>query len=119
MFAAFTPEAHWVNIVGMHWRGRDEVARAHRAFFDIMFRGVKQRLVETESVTPLPGGGAVVVARLAVEAFRQPNGVVKPPSEDRLTLVLVPRGDGLAIAHGANIGVVADAQAHDPARRTN
>lgn len=117
MFAAFTPDAHWINIVGMHWRGRDEVARAHRAFFDIMFRGVKQRLVETESVTPLPGGGAVVVARLAVDAFRQPNGVLKPPSEDRLTLVLVPRGDRLAIAHGANVGVVAEAQAHDPAAR--
>jgi uncharacterized protein (TIGR02246 family) len=117
MFAAFTPDAHWVNIVGMHWRGRDEVARAHRAFFDIMFHGVKQRLVETESVTPLPGGGAIVVARLAVDAFRQPNGVLKPPSEDRLTLVLVPRGDGLAVAHGANVGIIAEAQAHDPARR--
>jgi uncharacterized protein (TIGR02246 family) len=119
MFAAFTPDAHWVNIVGMHWRGRDEVARAHRAFFNIMFRGVKQRLIETESVTPLPGGGAVVVARLGVDAFRQPNGVVKPPSEDRLTLVLVPRGDGLAIAHGANVSIAAEAQAHDPARRTS
>lgn len=117
MFAAFTPEAQWINIVGMHWRGRDEVARAHRAFFDIMFHGVKQQLVETESVTPLPGGGAIVVARLAVDAFRQPNGVVKPPSEDRLTLILVPRGEGLAIAHGANVGIVAEAQAHDPARR--
>ena len=117
MFAAFTPDAHWINIVGMHWRGRDEVARAHQAFFDIMFRGVKQRLIETESVMPLPGGGAVVVARLAVDAFRQPNGVVKPPSEDRLTLVLVPAGNELAIAHGANVGIVADAQAHDPARR--
>lgn len=118
MFAAFTADAHWVNIVGMHWRGRDEVEAAHLAFFEIMFRGVRQRLVEIESVIPLPGGGAVAVARLAVDAFRQPNGVVKPASEDRLTLVLVPRGSGLAIKHGANVAIVAEAQQHDPATRT-
>lgn len=114
MFALFTPDAHWVNIVGMHWQGRDAVEKAHRAYFEIMFRGVKQRLLATESLTPLPGGGAVVVARLAVDAFRQPNGVVKPPSEDRLTLVMVPRGDELAIVHGANVAIVAEAQQHDP-----
>jgi uncharacterized protein (TIGR02246 family) len=114
MFALFTPDAHWVNIVGMHWQGRDAVEKAHRAYFEIMFRGVKQRLLATESLTPLPGGGAVVVARLAVDAFRQPNGVLKPPSEDRLTLVMVPRGEDLAIVHGANVAVVAEAQQHDP-----
>ncbi len=115
MFALFTPEAHWVNIVGMHWQGRDAVEKAHRAYFEIMFRGVKQRLLATESLTPLPGGGAVVVARLAVDSFRQPNGVVKPPSEDRLTLVMVPRGEDMAIVHGANVAIVAEAQQHDPA----
>jgi uncharacterized protein (TIGR02246 family) len=114
MFALFTPDAHWVNIVGMHWQGRDAVEKAHRAYFEIIFRGVKQRLLATESLTPLPGGGAVVVARLAVDAFRQPNGVLKPPSEDRLTLVMVPRGEELAIVHGANVAVVAEAQQHDP-----
>jgi hypothetical protein len=65
----------------------------------------------------MPGGGVVlVVARLAVDAFRQPNGVVTPTSEDRLSLV--PRSDGLAIARGANMGIIAEAQARDPARRT-
>ena len=95
-------------------QGRDAVEKAHRAYFEMMFRGVKQRLLATESLTPLPGGGAVVVACLAVDAFRQPNGVVKPPSEDRLTLVMVPRGDDLAIVHGANVEIVAEAQRHDP-----
>lgn len=114
MFALFTPDAHWVNIVGMHWQGRDAVEKAHRVYFDMMFRGVKQRFLATESLTLLPGGGVVVVVRLAVDAFRQPNGVVKPPSEDRLTLVMVPRGNDLAIVHGANVAIVAEAQQHDP-----
>lgn len=117
MFSLFTPDAHWVNVVGMHWQGRDAVDHAHRVYFDIMFRGVKQRLVEIESVTPLPGDGAVVVARIAIGAFRQPNGVAKPASEDRMTLVMVPRHDGLAVIHGANIEIVAEAQQHDPMRQ--
>lgn len=117
MFALFTPDAHWVNVVGMHWQGRTAVEHAHRVYFDMMFRGVKQRLIEIESVTPLPGDGAIAVSRIAIGAFRQPNGVVKPPSEDRLTLVLVPRGDSLAIAHGANISIVEEAQQHDPMLR--
>lgn len=114
MFALFVPEAHWVNIVEMHWQGRDAVEKAHRAYFEIMFRGIRQRLIATESLTPLPGGGAVVVARLGVDAFRQPNGVVQPPSEDRLTLIMVPRGEDMAIIHGANVAIVAEAQQHDP-----
>lgn len=117
MFALFTPDAHWVNIVGMHWKGRAAVEQAHRAYFKLMFHGVKQKLLETESITALPGGGAVVVARFAIGAFRQPNGVVKPASEDRMTLVLVPRGEALAIIHGANIGIIAEAQQHDPMAR--
>jgi ketosteroid isomerase-like protein len=53
MFALFTDDAHWVNIVGMHWRGKAEVERAHRVFFDVMFKGVPQSLEEIESVVPL------------------------------------------------------------------
>ena len=93
----------------MRWQDRGEVKKAHQPYFELMFHGVSQRLVATESVTPLPGGGAIVAARLAVRAFRQLNGVVKPTSGDRLTLVLVPRDGGLAIRDGANVGTIAEA----------
>lgn len=116
MFALFTPDAHWINIVGMHWQGRDAVDHAHRVYFDLMFRGVDQKLEEIESIVPLPGGGAVAVARIWMDAFRQPDGVVKPPSRDRMTLVLVPGENGLLIAHGANIAIVEEAQRFNPVR---
>lgn len=114
MFARFTPDAHWVNIVGMHWQGRHAVERAHRALFDLMFKGVDQRLEAIESIVPIDGGGAIVVARLSIDGFTQPDGVFKPASEDRMTLVLVPGEAGLMIKHGANVGIVAEAQRHDP-----
>ena len=69
MFRLFAPDAHWVNVVGMHWRGREAVEHAHRVFFDLMFKGVDQRLEEIESVIALPGGVAVAVVRFYMESF--------------------------------------------------
>ena len=117
MFRLFARDAHWVNIVGMHWRGREAVEHAHRVYFDLMFKGVDQRLEEIESVIALPGGVAVAVVRIHMESFRQPDGVVRPAGRDRLTLVLVPDGQSLLIAHGSNVGIVEEAQQFDPTLR--
>lgn len=110
----YTDDVHWVNIVGMHWQGKRQVDRAHRVFFDIMFRGVMQSLQEIESIVALPGGGAVAVLRWSVGTFTTPAGQVVPPSRDRMTLVLVPDGERLLIAHGANIQIDEMAQRSDP-----
>jgi hypothetical protein len=34
--------------------------------------------------------------------------------KDRMSLVMVPRGDDLAVAHGANVHIDADAEKLDP-----
>jgi len=114
MAALYTEDVHWVNIVGMHWQGKRQVDQAHRVFFDIMFRGVKQSLQEIESVVALPGGGAVAVLRWSVGTFTTPTGQNVPPSRDRMTLVLVPDGDRLLIAHGSNIQIDEMAQRSNP-----
>ncbi|MBA16739.1 MAG: hypothetical protein CMN73_10350 [Sphingomonas sp.] len=118
MAALYTDDVHWVNIVGMHWQGKAQVDLAHRIFFDIMFHGVPLTLEEIESVTPLAGGAIVAVVRWAVGAFTTPAGQQRPPSRDRMSLVLVPRGDALAIAHGANIEIDEMAQQSDPIARS-
>lgn len=116
MAALYADDVHWVNIVGMHWQGRAQVDHAHRAYFETMFKGVPMTLEEIESITPLAGGGAIVVVRWAVGAFRTPAGHANPPSRNRMSLVLVERDDRLLIAHGANIAIVEDAQRFDPAK---
>ncbi|MDZ4370785.1 MAG: SgcJ/EcaC family oxidoreductase [Phenylobacterium sp.] len=116
MAELYAPDVHWVNIVGMHWRGKAAVDRAHRAYFDIMFKGVPLRLEEIESVTPLPGGGVVAVIRWSVGAFKTPFGQEVPPSRDRMSLVLMQAGERLLIAHGANIQIDEMAQKSDPLR---
>jgi uncharacterized protein (TIGR02246 family) len=114
MAALYTNDVHWVNIVGMHWRGKAEVDRAHRVYFDIMFKGVPLTLEAIESVVALPGGTVVAVLRWTVGAFKTPTGQQVPPSRDRMSLVLVREGDRLLIAHGSNIQIDEMAQRSDP-----
>lgn len=116
MFRNAPADIHWVNIVGMHWRGLEEVKRAHQVYHDLMFKGVPFRMEEIESIRPLPGGGAIVVSRWSIGSFKTPAGDRLPPSEDRLTLVLVPAAGGLAIAHGANVVIDPKAAPFDPIR---
>ena len=117
MGALYTPDVHWVNIVGMHWQGFEEVDYAHRALFDTTFKGVRQTLEEIESIMPLAGGGAVAVVRWAVDAYTAPSGQPMTASRTRMSLTLIPRGDGLALAHGANIQIVEPAQRSDPVQQ--
>ncbi len=114
MFTLFRADAHWVNTVGMHWKGRAGVEHAHRIYFDLMFKGVHQSLEAIESIVPIAGGAVSVVARWSLGAFRTPDGHLNPPSRDRMSLVLAPDGDRFVIVHGANITIVEEAQRFDP-----
>ena len=111
------PEVHWVNVVGMHWQGFGDVARAHEIFCQSMFKDAPIRLEAVESHVPLADGVSVAVVRWAMAAFQAPDGRAFPAVRSRMTLVLVPRGEDLAIAHGANINIDPLAEPHDPMRR--
>jgi len=114
MAKLYATDVHWVNIVGMHWQGKAQVDHAHRVYFDIMFKGVPLSLEAIESIVVLPGGAVVAVIRWAVGAFKTPFGQEVPPSRDRMSLVLIPKGDDLVIAHGSNVQIDEKAQRSDP-----
>ncbi|WP_212440771.1 SgcJ/EcaC family oxidoreductase, partial [Bradyrhizobium sp. AUGA SZCCT0431] len=117
MWQLATDDIHWVNVVGMHWRGKAEVQKAHQVFFDLLFRNRSCKLEEIESIETLPGGAFVAVVRWSMGGYRRPNGEMRPPGKDCMSLVLVPRGEGLAIAHGANVPIDEAAEAHNPIKR--
>jgi uncharacterized protein (TIGR02246 family) len=117
MWQLATDDIHWVNVVGMHWRGKAEVQKAHHVFFDLLFKNRSCKLEEIESVETLPGGAFVAVVRWSMGGYRRPNGEMRPPGKDRMSLVLVPRGEGLAIAHGANVPIDEAAEVHNPIKR--
>ncbi|MEN9873665.1 MAG: hypothetical protein RL186_562 [Pseudomonadota bacterium] len=116
MAALYAPNVHWVNVKAMHWRGPEEVDRAHRIYFDIMFKGVQQKLLAIESIVQLAPTVAVVVVHWHMDAFTTPDGHLAPPHESRMTIVYVKSEIGWKIAHGANIDVDEGAARFDPIR---
>ena len=117
MYAASTDDVEWVNIVGMHWRGRAEVVAAHDAYLTTMFRDTPITLQDIESVRPVGDQGLVAVLRWSVGSFTTPVGQVVPPSLDRMTLVFERSPQGLRLVHGTNVQIDQMAAANDPIKR--
>ncbi len=108
-------DAEWVNIVGMHWRGRDAVVAAHAAFHETMF---KNHRVKTDSIETRPLGrdSAIAVVTTTNDAFTTPAGQVMPKAQNRQTYVLAKGPEGWRIAHAQNVVVNPEAERHDPTK---
>ncbi|MEZ6074053.1 MAG: SgcJ/EcaC family oxidoreductase [Pirellulales bacterium] len=111
----FRQDAEWINKVGMHWHGREEIMVAHTAFHQTIFRNHSYRTdtVETRSVVP---GVAVAVATETFEGFNAPDGRVWPKARNRLSYVLVTGPEGWKIAHGQNVEIDEVAAEHNPVK---
>lgn len=109
-------DVQWINIVGMHWHGREEVMAAHIAYHKIIF---KNHSLKTDSVEmrSLGGGHAIAVVTTTNDAFTTPAGDVRPKAQDRLTYVMVKDADGWKIAHAHNVLVDAAAAKHNPVEK--
>lgn len=106
-------EVEWINVVGMHWRGRESVVAAHIAFHETIF---KDHNIKTNSVEIRPIGekAAIAVVTTTNDAFTTPDGNVMPKAQNRLTYVLGKYGDEWKILHGHNVVVNADAARSNP-----
>ena len=107
------PDVEWVNVVGMHWRGRDDVMLAHVAFHKTTF---KNHHIKTDDIhlRPLCPGYAIAVVTTTNDAFTAPDGRVIDKRQDRQTYVLSKEADGWKIVHCENVWVDAEAAKHDP-----
>jgi uncharacterized protein (TIGR02246 family) len=111
----FREDAEWVNVVGMHWHGRDEIMAAHTAFHETSFKTHRLHMDDVETRS-LGSGVAIAVATLTGDAFTGPDGKARPKSRHRLSYVLVKGPDGWKIAHGQNVVVDEDAAKYDPVK---
>jgi len=119
MFCAAADDLHWVNVVGMHWQGRDASLAAHVAFFRQMFAGVPLTLASIESVTPVGESVRVVVVRWLVGDYVVPTGHVIAGEENRMSLVFSGSDETLRLRHVANVRIDPIAAAHDPMHISN
>jgi uncharacterized protein (TIGR02246 family) len=109
----FREDAEWINVVGMHWHGRDAIVAATTAFHETIFKN-NQMKIDSLETRSLGAGYAIAVATITVDGFTTPSGQVRPKSQDRETFVLVKGPEGWKLAHGHNTVIDADAAKHDP-----
>lgn len=109
----FREDAEFINVVGMHWRGRDAIVKAHAIFHEIMFKDCR---LKTDSIETRPLGSdhAIAVWTGTQDTFTTPDGHVMPKGQFRLTLIMVKGPDGWKIAHGHNVRIDAEAAKNDP-----
>ena len=113
--ALFAEDAEFVNVVGMHWRGRDDVMLAHRAYHETIF---KTRQIKTDDVQlrPLAPGYAIAVVTTTDDAFTAPDGKVIEKGQNRQTYILAKEAEGWKIVHCENVRVDAEAAKFDPTK---
>ena len=112
-----TPGVDWINVVGMHWQGREAVLRAHTAFHKMpMFAHTTMipGAVEMRGVAP---GVVLVVDNTRLDGMGPtPGGGAYPTTGSIMTMVFVKQAGRWWIAHGHNTNIDAHAAAHDPSR---
>lgn len=115
--AETTPDVDWVNVVGMHWKGRAAVRKAHIAFHKTMFAKSTLMPAQITELRELAPGVALVVYDSKIEGVGlTPGGTPYPTDGAIMTMILVKTPGGWRIAHAHNTNINAMAVAHDPAR---
>jgi uncharacterized protein (TIGR02246 family) len=69
----FREDAEFINVVGMHWRGRDDIVSAHAAYHETMFKDCRLKTDAVE-VRSLGGGHAIAVVTTTQDSFTTPAG---------------------------------------------
>jgi uncharacterized protein (TIGR02246 family) len=109
-----TSDMDWINVVGMHWKGRDAVMKAHALLHKGMFanshmltpeitmmREIAPNVIVETHVNRIEGVGAL------------PSGAAYPDSGNLITLVFVKTQTGWRIAHAHNTTIAA----HGPGKK--
>jgi uncharacterized protein (TIGR02246 family) len=109
----FREDAHWVNVVGMHWRGRDAVMAAHAAYHATIFKN-HQLKTDAVEIRSIGDGYAIAVVTTTNDAFTTPDGTTLPQRQNLLSYMLAKDAEGWKIVHGHNVVVDANAVQHDP-----
>ena len=88
----FAQDAEFVNVVGMWWKGRDEIRRAHEFAHATMFRN-SHLAIETVTVRFPSESIAIARARWLLEGHVSSDGAPLPP-RNGILLNVVSSGPG-------------------------
>ena len=116
--AAFAADADFINVVGMHWRGREEIAARHVELHATIFRDSHMRLLELSQRFLAPVVALAHIHWAMTGAQGVPGWDITAERQGRLTWVLMKQQDGwrIAAAHNTDILPVAMPKPADVAR---
>jgi len=115
-----TADVQWVNIVGMWWKGRDDVRNAHQFTFDKFFKNVPFTKTSV-SVRLLTTDVAIANLVCHVGSLFPPDGVDRvtnrtPETDNLLTLIYVKKNGTWLLASGQNTLIDPKAAKSNPIR---
>lgn len=112
-----TPDVDWINIVGVHWEGRETVRRVHAVLHKGIFAHSRLLLPDSIELRQIAPAVIIAVTVSRIEgAAPLPNGTPYPQGGNIMTLVLLKTEGGWKIAHVHNTPIDAEAVRHDPAK---
>jgi uncharacterized protein (TIGR02246 family) len=113
--AMLTEDCDWVNIVGMHWHGRDEVTEMHRVLLDGRYKGVNLHTLSHEESEVAPGV-ALVVQKSLLDDFTTPDGHVVKGLQNMGMMILVKHEGKWLIRAAENSSIDPRASMKPPAK---
>ena len=112
----FSEDAEFINVVGMHWRGKNAIVKAHAVYHETSFKDCKLHTDEV-NVRPIGPNHAVVVWILTQDTFTTPAGDVVPKHQNINTFVVAKQGQTWRVVHGQNNRIDAQAAQFDPVNK--
>lgn len=101
----FAPDAEFVNVVGMWWKGRAEIRAAHEFTHSTMFKSSRLTILETSVRFPAPQL-AIARSRWLLEDHAGPDGEPLPARHGVLVNVLARRGGRWSIIDAQNTDII-------------
>jgi uncharacterized protein (TIGR02246 family) len=101
----FAADAQFVNVVGLWWRGRDEIRKAHEFTHATMFRNSRLSLSETDIRFPAETI-AIARCRWGLEGHVSPEGKPLPARSGILVHVLARTSGRWLIIDSQNTDII-------------
>ena len=109
-----TDDVEWVNVVGMWWKGKAQVFKAHDRLHKTMFKDRMLHDAQTVELRAIAPGVVIATSVIPADGYTDSRGTVYPADRNVLTEVFVKRDGKWLVVSGHNTTIVEAAQAHDP-----
>lgn len=112
--SCMSDDVEWVNVVGMWWKGKDQVYRAHEAYHQTIFKNRQLHDSETTVMRSVSPDTVIVTEIVPADAYTTPDGQPRPASRNVLTEVFVRRSGKWMLVEGHNTVLVEASQKNNP-----